>query len=268
MSEGFDLDRIGGRRGLRDLVSEVLACGDLALRLQRDGAGDRAVIKPDRSPVTEADRAIEARLRAFLAREHPDAAVVGEEEGASGPDRAALRFVIDPIDGTRAFLRGVPTWSVLVGLEADGVPSVGVALLPAAEQLFVAVRGEGAEGNGRPLRVSLVADLSDAMVQHGAVAQFFDDGRADALARLSRGTFSQRGFADFEGYRQVLLGRAEAMVDPGIRPWDVCAAAVLVREAGGRFTALDGEPTIYGPGGLASNGLVHDALVAMLKEEV
>jgi histidinol-phosphatase len=262
----FDLDRIGGRRALRALVDEVLAAGEDALGLQRSGAGARYHTKPDLSPVTEADAAVEARLRKFVAARFPDAAFVGEEEGDSGTVDAPLRFVVDPIDGTRAFIRHLPTWSVLVGLEDEAGPAVGVALLPAAGDLFVAVRGDGCEGNGRPLRVSDVRDLRGALVCHGGLAQFTESGRGDALLRLAESTYTQRGFADFESYKQLLLGRADAVVDPGVQPWDICAAHVLVHEAGGRLTSMEGEDTIRGGSALATNGHLHAAMVQLLRE--
>ncbi|MBZ0117950.1 MAG: hypothetical protein K8H88_13185 [Sandaracinaceae bacterium] len=266
MGEGaFDLDRIGGRRALTALVDEVLAAGEDALRLYRAGAAQRMQKKPDRSPVTEADRAVEERLLGYLRSRYPEAGFLGEETGASGPEGAPLRWVVDPIDGTRAFLRGIPTWSILVGLEAEGVPSVGIAFLPADDDLYVAVQGEGAFANGRPLRVSAVEKLEDSAITHGALAQFTDLQLEGLLAKLARGTYTQRGFHDFDGYRLVLQGRAEAMIDPGVAPWDICAASVLVREAGGKLTSLDGEETIFGGGAIASNGIVHDALVELLR---
>jgi histidinol-phosphatase len=263
--EPFDLDRVGGRAALRELVSEVLAAGEEAVRLQRAGAGARYQTKPDLSPVTEADAAVEARLRRFVGARFPNAAFVGEEEGESGDGAASLRFVVDPIDGTRAFIRGLPTWSVLVGLEDEAGPAVGVAFMPASGDLFVAVRGDGALGNGRPLQVSDVRDLAGALVGHGGLAQFTEEGMEGALVRLATATYTQRGFADFESYKQLLLGRADAVVDPGVKPWDICAAHVLVSEAGGRLTSISGEDTIRGGSALATNGHLHDAMVELLR---
>jgi len=261
MSE-FDLDRIGGPKGLDALLDEVLACGELALAYQARGAGSRAEKKPDRSPVTEADRAVEARLRTHLMARHPSAGFFGEESGSEdGHD--GLRFIVDPIDGTRAFMRGLDTWSILLGLEAEGVPVLGVAFMPARGDLFIAAVGHGARMNGRPLHLSKVELLADALVSHGALSQFADHGRADLLPKLAQATYTQRGFADFEGYRQLLLGQADAVVDPDIKAYDVAPAAVLVREAGGRFSDFSGRETIHGGSAMASNGLVHDELVAL-----
>lgn len=262
----FDLDRIGGVAALRDLIDEVIACGEHAQRLFREGAAQRATKKPDDSPVTEADEALERRLRAYVAKHFPEAAFLGEEGGAGGPDDAEVRFVVDPIDGTRAFVRGIPTWSVLVGVEHHGVPVIGVAFMPATEDLLVGVVGTGSTINGRPVHLSGIASLDEATVCHGMLGHFREVDAMPLLHRLASGTYTQRGVHDFDGFRQVLDGRAEAMVDAGAAPWDLCAASALFTAAGGRLTALDGAPSIYDSGGVASNGLVHDELVKLLAE--
>jgi histidinol-phosphatase len=256
---------IGGRAAFDDLIDSVLAAGELALNLYRQGAGARAQKKPDRSPVTEADRAVETHLASFVRARFPSARFFGEEHGGDREQAAGLRFVVDPIDGTRAFLRGLPTWSILVGIELDRAPVAGIAYMPAAGDLFSAVRGEGAYANGRPVRLSAVSKLEDALVCHGGLAQFTDDGREATLGTIARATYTQRGLADFANYRALLLGQADAVVDPSIQPYDIAAAAVLVREAGGRLTSLTGEETIYGGGAVASNGHVHQELLALLQ---
>ncbi len=260
----FDLDRMGGEAGLNALRDEIVAAGDAAMAYFRKSlAVDK---KSDNSPVTQADHEVESRLQAFLRARYPDAAFLGEETGErAGDSGSSLRFVVDPIDGTRAFIRGLPTWSVLVGLEADGAPAVGVAYMPAIKECFVGVRGAGATCNDHPLRVSSVKSLKDALVSHGALEQFLGTGSEDALLAIGRAAYTTRGFADFDGYRQVLLGRADAMVDPGVQPYDVCAAAVLIAEAGGRFSSIDGRDTIHGGSGLATNGLIHEELLEILR---
>ena len=261
MGNGFDIDRIGGLRALRALEEVVVRAGDAATKhFQRGVVPEK---KPDRSPVTVADREAEETIRAHVLADHPDAEFFGEESGRHGAN-PELRFIVDPIDGTRAFIRGMPTWSVLLGIEANGVPVVGIAYMPAAGDLFTAVQGEGATHNGAPVRVSKVSPLAEATVTHGCLQQFTETGVASALVRLADACDSARGFPDFDGYRQVLLGRSDAMVDPGVKPYDVCAPAVLIREAGGRFTSLQGEETIYAGSAIASNGLIHDELVAAL----
>ncbi len=261
MGDLFDIDRIGGLPAWRALEKVVVQAGDAALtRFQRGIVPEK---KPDRSPVTAADRDIEHAIREHVLAKYPDAEFYGEETGRHG-DNPALRFIVDPIDGTRAFVRGLPTWSVLVGIESDGAPVAGIAYMPAAGDLFTALRGHGATHNGAPVRVSGVAPLAEATVMHGALQQFTEGGFGDALIRLAGACDSARGFPDFDGYRQVLLGRSDAMVDPGVQPYDICAPAILIREAGGRLTSFDGEETIYGGSAIASNGAIHDELVAAL----
>jgi len=256
---------LGGRPAFDDLIDTILRAGELAISLYRAGASERAEKKPDRSPVTEADRAVEAAIAKVVSERFPRAAFYGEETGGEGARVAGLRFVVDPIDGTRAFLRGMPSWSILVGIEHDGEPLAGVAYMPALGELFTAVRGEGAYANGRPIRLSRVEKLEDALVCHGGLAQFVDDGREQVLGKLARASYTQRGLADFASYRALLLGQADAVVDPAVQPYDVAAAAAIIREAGGALTSLRGEQTIYGPGALASNGRVHDQLVELLR---
>lgn len=266
-----------GEAGLRALLSEVLAAGEEAKRLYHLGAGKRATQKPDRSPVTEADRSVEARLRDFCHKRFPHLAFVGEEEGesldngspaaASTPSGTKYRMIVDPIDGTRAFLRGLESWSVLCGVErvsASGEKKsvLGIAYMPVREELFVGVLGHGASCNGRPLQVSAVPTVGDALICHGGLEQF--QGHMDILQRVADHSYTQRGFADFDGYRYVLLGKADAMIDPQTKPWDLCVPAILLEEAGGRFTDFTGAATHHGGHGLASNGLIHDELVALL----
>jgi len=257
---GFDLDRIGGRRALDNLVDTVLRAGQEALQIQN--AGLDVDLKDDASPVTQADRAVEESIGAHVRKVWPNAAFLGEETGSSDGD--ALRFVVDPIDGTRAFLRGLDTWSVLVGLEWEKEPVVGIAFMPAAGDLFVGVIGGGAYVNGRPCRLSGVRELDRSLIGHGGLEQFTASGMHSLLPAMAEATFTQRGLADFANYAALLRGQMDAVIDPGVKPYDIAPAAVLVREAGGRLTDLKGERTIYGGSALASNGKLHDALVAMV----
>lgn len=261
----FDLDMIGGARALNALINEVLLAGDDALALYRATTRQRLRFKADHSPVTEADHAVEARLGGYIARHYPEAGFLGEENGSRGKE-GGLRFIVDPVDGTRAFVRRLPTWSILVGLELAGEPVLGIAYQPAQEELFVAVKGQGAFGNGRPLRVSTFGGADEATIAHGSLGQFTDAGCGEWLTVLATHTHSQRGLHDFEGYRALLMGAVDAMVDPGAQPWDLCAPAVLVREAGGMLTAFDGTQTVHSGGALASNGLIHQALLDLLDQ--
>ena len=261
MSNGFDVSRIGGPEGMRALEEIVRRAGEAALKhFQRGVVPEK---KPDRSPVTVADRQAEQIIRDHVLAAYPDAGFLGEETGSHG-DGAEIRFIVDPIDGTRAFVRGWSTWSVLLGIEAEGVPVVGIAFMPAAGDLFAAAEGHGTTHNGKPVRVSKVRPLADATVTHGGLQQFTQAGIGEALIRLADACDIARGCPDFDGYRQILLGRSDAMVDPGVQPYDICAPAVLIREAGGRLTSFRGDDTIYAGGAIASNGVIHDELVAAL----
>ena len=261
MSKGFDISRIGGPNGLRALEDVARRAGDAALKHFQQGIVPEK--KPDRSPVTVADREAEQIIRDFVQSAHPDAGFLGEETGTYG-DRAEIRFSVDPIDGTRAFVRGWSTWSVLLGVEADGVPVVGIAYMPAAGDFFVAVQGQGTTRNGERVQVSKLGPRADATVTHGGLQQFTMSGVGETLINLANACDIARGCPDFDGYRQILLGRSDAMVDPGVQPNEICAHAVLIREAGGRFTSFRGDETIYGAGAIASNGVIHDELVAAL----
>jgi histidinol-phosphatase len=200
----------------------------------------------------------------YLDSRFQDVGFLGEETGATEGDHA-MRFIVDPIDGTRAFTRGFDTWAVLVGLEADGEPVVGIAYMPAAGDLMVGVKGDGARMNGRRMRVSAVDSLADAVISHGGLHQFTDASLEPVLEKLGRKTFTQRGHIDFDGYRQLLTGKVDAMVDPGIKPWDVCPAAVLIREAGGRISDFAGNETIHGGTFLATNGVLHEAMLGVVR---
>jgi histidinol-phosphatase len=261
MSEAFDLARIGGRAALDALVLEVIAAGDEARRMFEEGRATVAT-KPDRSPVTLADKRVEERLQTFLALHHPTCGFLGEETGTRDGTDASLRFVLDPIDGTRAFMRGLTTWSVLLALLEDGVPVIGLAYMPAESELFLAVRGQGAYGNGRPLRVSAIDTLVNSGISHGSLEQFLKDDSAEQLVSLGALTHSQRGLTDFDGYRRLLRGQIDAVIDPDVKVWDMAAAAILVREAGGHFTDMNGVEHVHGRGALATNGRIHEALVA------
>ena len=258
----LDVEALGGRAAFDRLIDEILSAGELALRIQRR-ATKGAQRKPDRSPVTEADQAVETQLRDFLEAHYPDCSFIGEETGTNTIVSERC-WLLDPIDGTRAFIRHLDAWSILLALQVDTEPTVGIAYLPAREELFVAATGHGAYLNGRPIRLSKVNSLDDALVAHGAVAQFTDHDADGVLSALGRRTYTQRGFSDFDNYAQLLKGSADAALEMAIHPYDIAPAAVLVREAGGRFTDFSGNPTIHHHTALASNGAIHDAMLELI----
>lgn len=253
-----------GDQALRGLIAVIVDAGDEAHRIQQSGAL-RVRDKVDQSPVTEADEKVEAHLRAYIEKHHQDAAFVGEETGQRGNVEEGLAFVVDPIDGTRAFVRGFPTWSVLVGIEWNGIPQMGIAYLPAEKNIFVGIVGVGATENGRPVRLSREARLPLATICHGTVLQFAEAHAVHQLERVAKNVRDMRGFGDFAGYRAILRGEAEASFEPSIRHWDVSAPAAILRAAGGTFCAWDGTPSVQQGTALATNGLVEKELLALLQ---
>jgi histidinol-phosphatase len=239
------------------------SAGAIALRYFR---GDvRVMRKADRTPVTQADHEAEVAIADRLRPAFPDIGFLGEEFGAQGSQ--SRRWIIDPIDGTKNFVRGIPYWATLLALEEEGEVTLGVVHAPMTGELFWARRGQGAWADGVPLRVSRVDHLAEAMLVHSSLNLLrpLDDGRAwDGFVRLVEATDRQRGFGDYFGYTFVLRGQAELMFEADVKPWDIAPLKVLIEEAGGRFTDLAGRPTIYSGTALASNGHVHAEALALL----
>lgn len=218
--------------------------------------------KADHSPVTEADRAIEDAARDLARRRHPELGVFGEEQGAAGAgDR---RLIVDPIDGTRNFVRGVPVFGTLLAVEDGGTVVAGVVSAPALQRRWHAARGAGAFQGERPLRVSGIADLSRAELFHGGLGPGEGGPPPAGLGALIARVRRDRGFGDFYQHVLVAEGAGEIAVDPVVQPWDIAALQIIVEEAGGRATTLAGERSIYGGSLVCSNGLVHEAALAVL----
>jgi histidinol-phosphatase len=208
--------------------------------------------KPDLTPVTEADRAVEAELRRILASERPDDAVLGEEEGTAGD--GPRRWIVDPIDGTRNYARGIPIWASLVALEEDALVRVGVVSAPELGRRWWAERGEGAFASGDPIRVSAIATIEEA------VLSFSIENEVPPLAARA---WHARGFGDFWAHMLVAEGAVDGAVDAvGVSEWDLAAVQVIVEEAGGRFSDFAGDRRIDGGHAVTSNGLLHDELLA------
>ena len=218
--------------------------------------------KPDRTPVTQADREAEALIRQMIAAQHPDHRFLGEEMG--GQAAAGNVWIIDPIDGTKNFIRGLPVFAVQLALHHDGIPVLGVSFAPVLDELLAAERGLGATCNGVPIRVSRISRLEESFVSHGGIDVFDTQGRTAALVELGRRVTSIRGHGDFYGYHLLARGKVDAMLEASIAPWDVAALRVIVTEAGGRFTDLDGASSELLASSLATNGLLHDEIAALL----
>jgi histidinol-phosphatase len=222
--------------------------------------------KMDRSLVTIADRDAEKLLRDFITWRYPDHSIVGEEFGTEERD-ARLRWLIDPIDGTNTFVRGVPFYGVLMALEIDGAPAVGVVYFPALDEMIAAGRGLGCRWNGRRARVSSVTQLADACV-------VYTDGRGvrarlgEAWVALQDATALQRSWGDCYGHCLVATGRADIMLDPRMNPWDCAALIPILEEAGGRFTDWQGRAVSDGGDAVSTNGPLHDEILSRLQARV
>jgi histidinol-phosphatase len=222
--------------------------------------------KPDMTPVTEADRAVERALRERLRRARPDDGLLGEELGSEPGARSSRRWIIDPIDGTDGYVRGLPVWATLLALEVDGVVHTGVVSAPALGRRWWAVRGGGAFADGAPIHVSNVASLDDAHLSYDSVSSFDECGLTDEFLALARRCWRTRAFGDFWSHVLVAEGAIDASVEPaGLSPWDVAALLVVVEEAGGRLTDLAGVARFDGGAAVATNGRLHDAVLGALR---
>jgi histidinol-phosphatase len=220
--------------------------------------------KADQSPVTVADREAEALMRQRLLGAFSNDGFLGEEHGEQ-PGTSGFRWVVDPIDGTRSFVRSIPLWGTLLGLEYNNEQIVGVAVAPALGETWRAMRGDGAYRNDKLLHVSLVDRLADALIFYSGVSWFREAGHLDSFLALSAQTDRQRGFGDFYGFMLVAQGSGEIMLDHGVHIWDVVALKPIIEEAGGRFSAWDGMPSVERPDVLASNGLLHEEALRILQ---
>jgi histidinol-phosphatase len=228
------------------------AADELSLRRFRTGIAFET--KPDLTPVTEADRAVETELRRSLADARPEDAILGEEEGPTGAGER--RWIVDPIDGTRNYARGVPVWATLIALEEAGSVQLGVVSAPALGRRWYAERGDGAFAGDERVGVSSVARIEDAVVSFG---------HGVAAPGLARRAWHARGFGDFWAHMLVAEGAVDGAIDAkGVSEWDLAAVQVIVEEAGGRFSDFGGVSRIDGGAAVTSNGLLHDELLASL----
>jgi histidinol-phosphatase len=249
----------------KDLVL-ALELADLAdaITMERFRAADLVVeTKPDLTPVTEADRAVEQVLRKRIAEERPGHGVVGEEFGADGG--GGSRWIIDPIDGTKNYLRGIPVFATLIAVERDGVLALGVVSAPALHRRWWAARGQGAFADGRPIRVSRVAGLGDAVLAYASLGSWEQHGLGERFLALTRSCWRARGFGDFWCHMLVAEGAADLAAEPEVALWDLAAVQVIVEEAGGRLTDLGGTARPDGGSVVTTNGLLHDRVLAALR---
>jgi histidinol-phosphatase len=256
---------------VRDDVSLALQLADQAdaLTLDRFGALDLHIdTKPDLTPVTDADRSVETALRETLSEQRPDDPILGEEFGGTAVF-TGRQWVIDPIDGTKNFVRGVPVWATLIALLHDGVPVVGAVSAPALQRRWWAGSREGAfasvaGGSPRPISVSSVDDIKSASLSFSSLAGWATLGLRDRFIDLTDAVWRVRGYGDFFSYCLVAEGAVDIAAEPEVSLWDLGALDVLVREAGGAFTSLDGTPGPHRGSAVATNGLLQEAVLNRL----
>ncbi|MFE9248124.1 histidinol-phosphatase [Streptomyces sp. NPDC007088] len=261
-------------------LAHVLADAADATTMERFKALDLKVeTKPDMTPVSEADKGAEELIRSHLQRARPRDAILGEEYGLRGT--GPRRWVIDPIDGTKNYVRGVPVWATLISLmevvpgqdgeQGTWQPVVGVVSAPALQRRWWAAKGHGAF-TGRSLtsasrlKVSGVSRMADASFAYSSLTGWEEQGRLGGLLDLSRAVWRTRGYGDFWPYMMVAEGSVDICAEPELSLWDMAANAIVVTEAGGSFTGLDGRAGVHGGNAAASNGLLHDELLSYLNQ--
>ena len=218
--------------------------------------------KPDLTPVTEADRSVERAIRDRIAVARPGHGVLGEEFGEEGA--GDWRWILDPIDGTKNYVRGIPIWATCIGLRHGEEMVVGVVSAPALGRRWWAARGEGAFADGHPIRVSAVADLADAQLSYDSVQGWEPHGLGEQFLDLARRCWRSRGLGDFWSHVLVAEGAVDVAAEPEVSVWDVAAVQVIVEEAGGRFTDLAGAARPDGGSAVSTNGVLHDEVLRAL----
>lgn len=251
----------------QDLALKLADAAD-EISLARFRALDlRVESKPDASPVTDADRSVEERLRAILNRHRPEDAIIGEEFDASGD--GSRTWIIDPIDGTANYLRGIPIWASLIALRVDGEITTSVVSAPALSRRWWAHRGNGAftkdqDGKIRAIGVSKISAVSESSISYNSLQLWDQSGKLDQLLELSRNVWRTRAFGDFLSYMYLAEGALEMVSEHDLKLYDIAALVPIVEEAGGTFTAIDGPLTTQSSSVLATNSLTHDQFMKAL----
>jgi histidinol-phosphatase len=249
-------------------LAHVLADDADSLSTSRFQALDlRVDTKPDLTPVTDADQAVEEGIRRTLSRARPRDAVLGEETGSSGASQR--RWIVDPIDGTKNFVRGVPVWATLIALMVEDEVVVGVVSAPALGRRWWAMKDGGAHTGksffkNTPCRVSDVNRLEDASLSYSSLDGWDEKGRLDDFLALARRCWRTRAYGDFWSHMMVAEGSVDVAAEPDLHLYDMAALDVIVREAGGRFSSLDGRDGPTGGNALATNGILHDTVLGFL----
>lgn len=263
----FDAPFEGDLRADLELALRLADAADAASMSRFDAPDLDVQTKADASPVTEADLATERAIRDLLAAERPGDGVFGEEFGSTGDTER--RWIIDPIDGTANYLKGIPMWATLIALSVEGVPRVGVVSQPAIGRRWWGASGLGAwtntaAGGTRRIAVSHVDSVQQASVSFQSIAQWRDAGELDALERMTRAVWRDRAYGDAWPYMLLAEGRLEFVAEFGVKEYDIAAHVPIVIEAGGRFTSYAGNDSISELSSLATNGLLHQDFLDLL----
>jgi histidinol-phosphatase len=249
-------------------LAHVLADDADSLTMARFKALDLHVMsKPDLTPVTDADEAVEDMIRRTLGRTRSRDAITGEEQGSSG--HSQRRWIIDPIDGTKNFVRGVPVWATLIALVVDELPVLGLVAAPALQRRWWAAQGSGAWSgrslsSARRISVSQVSNLADASISYSSLGGWRERGRGAQVLELMDDCWRSRAYGDFWSYMLVAEGAVDIAAEPELAVHDMAALVTIVQEAGGRFTGLDGRDGCWSGNALATNGLLHDEVLARI----
>ena len=272
MTESSPPSRTGERRWRDDLhLAHTIADQvDPLTQARFDNQDFEIETKPDLTPVTAADREAERLIRDYLSRARTRDSVLGEEFGTTG--HSPRQWIIDPIDGTKNFVRGVPVWATLISLAEDGEAVVGLVSAPALGKRWWAVKGGGAWSGrslalARQLHVSSVADLEDASLSYSSLSGWVDRRRLRGMLSLMQGCWRTRAYGDFWSYMLLASGAVDVAAEPELEVYDMAALVPIVSEAGGRFTSLAGEPGPWGGDAVATNGPLHDAVLTLLAKE-
>lgn len=259
---------------LRFAIDIARQAAAVSLRYFKEGI--EATYKSDNTPVTLADKECERLIRQAIAETFPTDDLLGEEEGSSkgkagstaeSSNPTARKWIIDPIDGTYNFTRGVPVFSTLLAFEQNGEIQAGVVVAPAMDEIYWAEKGGGAFRNGAPIHVSSISDVAKSQFEFGAPSRILKDGLWEGLGRIVKATYRQRAFGDYLGFGHVFDGRAEAHLELGLNVWDVAPMKIIVEEAGGVYSDLEGGSDVYKGSCLISNGLIHDEILQLLLGE-
>ncbi len=244
-------------------ITTVKAAGDITL--QYFGNNPDVELKPDQTPVTQADKACEAAIISCIQKHFPDDTILGEESGEIA-GKSEFKWILDPIDGTKSFIHGIPIYATLLGVEKAGECVVGVAYAPAMNELTYASKGGGCYINGEPVAVSEIGNLDKSMLFYTSFRGFYNCDMHELFLQLMHRTELQRGLPDYYGHILIAKGCGEVMVEPLVSPWDIAALKVIIEEAGGRLTDFDGRPTIYSGCAVTSNGKVHDEVLDIIRK--